>query len=373
MISLIVILLLSPSTFATSNEYETALLDAEETFQQYQKSVAELIDSINDSPAKFESRRKSLEYDLDQYCDSMKKFSPIHKNCIAQKQLSTPILEKRYAHLKSLVKEDEDDYEREFRDIEKFLDRAMALRVIQENGENIHPDVLQEKRMALESEMSKHCPKMTISGFKKHCHLQLERIKIKLANYEYDLRSGAYTDPPVSGRKVYTDRTPIFRCFFQLPNLRDRNLEYKLSDPSGRYRFEYMKKSRFDYAVSIPLAKIETSEINSGFSVRKTFTDPRNSKSYSIYISPVYACAPGIGNPPNCKVNSIGITLSFIEPERLERSARASFPIKKDSSFDFSIPADDIETEGFGILCAIAAKMRTGGGWIYSDEVFDVN
>lgn len=365
--SFLIGLILTQLSLAGPEAERVAMLDAEQSFVEFERSVADLITKPLESPVEFESLRWPVENGFKKYCESMKKYPAIHVKCPALEKSAKERLDKRQDFLKKTVKEDK--YAAALGQIDSFYARSSQLRSVQPDGKNIAPDVLNQQRMTLEQEMAAYCPKAPRPELKKSCLAELERMRIQLANYEHDLRSGAFVDPPPS-KKKYTATDPYFRCFPHLPKLRDKNLSYKISDGEGRYRYEHLVLTRWGYAINVKLSDFIKNGVNDSLTLQKKFTDPRNNKSYSAFISPSFSCAPDGKNPPNCKPFAISVTLWHEAGDTKVAEARGRFFFAHDSELELVLPLDQNGAEEFRLSCAIVANMRKGG-WIYSDEFFE--
>ena len=160
----------------------------------------------------------------------------------------------------------------------------------------------------------------------------------------------------------------MLRCIPSLPKIRNSDMEYKISDEAGRYRYEHLTKSKYGYALNVKLSEFTKRSVNRSKIINKKFSDPRNEKTYSFRVSTQFGCS--MGGPENCRADALVLTLEHMDgPQTLNR-AYAAFPIKVDSVFDLTLPMDDDHLEEFTLNCMIASKVRKGG-WIYSDEGFE--
>ncbi|MGZ3711029.1 MAG: hypothetical protein ACXVBE_04700, partial [Bdellovibrionota bacterium] len=182
----------------------------------------------------------------------------------------------------------------------------------------------------------------------------------------------AANDPERAAGKErkHMDTTPIFRCFADLPKIKNPLLQYKISDPSGRDPYEHLTKSKLGYAFNVKLDEFLKSDVNHAISIRRIFSDPGSGKKYEVSISPTFSCGPDGATPPNCQVKSISISVSYVNPPEKNVAATATFPITLDSSFEISLPLNESKVDEFRMDCAIASTMRKGG-WIYSDEFLE--
>jgi len=364
---LLIALCFPAHTLAITESERIAHLDAKQTFQDFAKSVENLSKKDLDSLAEFESLRWTIDNSMKEYCDSMQKYPKIHRQCPPKIKWASEKLDKKAKYLKETFKTDW--YAEAEKLIESFNSRNRDLRSAQDDGKNIDPDTLYRKRTALQAEMEEYCPKAPRENLALACRRILSLVKVQLANFEESLRDGSFEDKPAS-KKVYIDTDPVIRCFIDLPKLRDSSLAYKISDPSGRYRYEHMTKSEYGYAINLPLSKLVESPLNNSFHLQKNFSDPKNAKGFELQIGTIHSCVPDGATPPNCEVNSLSVYLTYSNPPENEKKVSASFPIKLDSDFDLELPIAEMGMERFNIRCAVASKMRRGG-WIYSDEAFE--
>ena len=92
---LLYILLLLPSAdpaLAQSKAEKIAALDAEQTFREAEEAAAGLIAKDLDSPTEFNYSRHPVEGRLGEYCDSMRRYSSIRKECERIRKLTLPPL-----------------------------------------------------------------------------------------------------------------------------------------------------------------------------------------------------------------------------------------------------------------------------------------
>jgi len=362
-----VALLLSPLAFAITKSETTAKLDAAQTFLDFEENVVELSELKIDSLSEFNSKRRQLENAFEKYCDSMKMYPSIKRQCEPRKKNANKQLNQRADFLAKTLKEDK---QQAYADtLEEFNSRYVDLRGTQSNREVINPDILLQGRLALEKEILEYCPKAPRPELTKKCMRLARRLSSRLRQYEESIREGGFKEKPVSRRK-FTNTTPVLRCFPRLPILRDPYRQYSISDPSGRYRYEHLIKTEFGYGLNVKLSKLRNRDVNNSLLIEKKFYDPKSAKSYEFSVSPVFSCAPGFATRPNCVVNSISISLAHEGEAEKRLSANAIVPITYDTTFSLSLPLDEDYIDEINVECVIASKIRKGG-WVYSDEFFE--
>lgn len=364
MLSTLILLLSAALAQAQTKEEKTVALDAEQTLRQAEDSAAELMAKDLDSPLEFRFMRSRIESELKEYCDSIRRHRSIQTNCESKRKALASTFDKRQEALETSGKVDK--FSAHFDRMESFESKYQDLRGLQEDGQNLAPDKLRRERLALDEAMAAYCPEAIRPDLAKGCLAAAKRIRNSLVDHEESIRSGGYAETPLS-KRVYRNTKPVLRCFPDLPKIRDASLDYKISDPSGRYRYEHLTKSRFGYAIDIKLDELTKRDVNNPKRIQKKFSDPRNEKTYSMTVSTQFACA--MGGPEKCRVDAISVQLSYAETPDRTISAMAGFPIKLDSSFELTLPLGEDEEE-FRLSCMIASKARKGG-WIYSDEAFE--
>lgn len=352
---------------ALSEAERIAREDARLTFLEFEWATHELGTKALDSVAEYESNRYDLESRLRAYCDSMRRFPAIHRECEPKLKASAKLLDQRAKTLAATVKEDK--YQQAMLKLEAFRMRQQELRGVQPDGKDIDADTLRQKRVELEKEISDYCSNAPREVFRKSCLRILDLTRVNLTQHERSLRSGAYETPPKKPGepKKHTDRTPMLRCYAGLPLLPDPAATYTVSDPSGRYRYDRMAKIESGYMLNIKLNEFSAKDPNNQVAVTKRFSGPGGTTSYEYYINASYGCAPDGATPPNCSLSGISISLTSAPASGEPAFATAVFPIKHDAIFDLALPVHGSDFEQFRVTCAIAAKMRLGG-WMFSDE-----
>ncbi len=344
-----------PLAFASASEKDLALKDAEETFLEYDRSVQKILEAKYTSKSKFEVDRMTLEEKLREYCDSLRKYREVSQKCMNKNDQFREKLDAKYKEIEKSFPEDL--YEIDSEHLHSFNKRFNEIRARQKNGKFLSADEFREKGLAILKEANEFCLKQKNSDLHVACEFIIAGLKDSIASFEYQLRNGLSDERPArfyKSKKVL----PHLQCTIQLPLITDPPSEYIITDVRGRYRYEYLKVSKDDFELIIPLSEFEKiRSIGTDFYINKKFSNPLNSKEYSVYLEPPYHCASVPFSSKKCKVEALHIRLTELDSDKVERDVTVQIPVVMERDFTVSLALDRFSIENIDLRCRFTRNL----------------